>query len=147
VTNSFKNKNVMQSMRRFNMSSREKMVTNSFKNKNVMQSRRRLNMSSRDFLFWVLGGEEWAGRKRREVWLCIYFGEWGPKGCFNWGLTNVPEKLEMSQSMWLLFPFQKNKFSLAYGCPLTIPKTISKIIMSFSNLTTFFFLNNNCFSY
>jgi len=85
----------MQSMRRFNMSSREKMVTNSFKNKNVMQSMRRLNMSSRDFLFWVLGG----GKQKGKHDCASTLGSVGPKGCFYRGLTNVPENLEMSQSM------------------------------------------------
>jgi hypothetical protein len=48
--------------------------------------------------------------------------------------------------MWLLFPFQKNKFSLAYGCPLTIPKTNFKNnYVIFKPNHFFFFLNNNFF--
>jgi len=63
---------------------------------------RRLNISSRDFLFWVLGGEGGGGRgEGSEVKhdCASTLGSVGPKGCFYWGLTNVPEKLEMSQSL------------------------------------------------
>jgi hypothetical protein len=77
------------------------MVTNSFKNKNVMQSMRRLNMSSRDFLFWVLLERgEWGEGSKGIMTVHLLWGECGgQRGCFYWGLANVPEKLEMSQSM------------------------------------------------
>ncbi len=140
VTNSFKNKNVMQSMRRFNMSSREKMVTNSFENKNVMQSMRRLNMSSRDFLFWVLGGEEWAGRKRREVWLCIYSGEWGgPRGASIGDWPMFQKNWRWANQCDFFFLFRKTNFHWPMVVHWPFQRQISKIIMSFSNLTTFFF--------
>jgi hypothetical protein len=76
------------------------MVTKSFKNKNVMQSMRRLNMSSRDFLFWVLGGGGGGGWGEGSMTVHLLWGVWGPKGCFYWGLTNVPEKLEDKPINW-----------------------------------------------
>jgi hypothetical protein len=27
---------------------------------------------------------------------------WGPKRCIYWGVPNIPKKLMMGQSMWLL---------------------------------------------
>jgi len=34
--------------------------------------------------------------------ICLYFVTWGPKRCIYWGVPNIPKKLMMGQSMWLL---------------------------------------------
>jgi hypothetical protein len=41
----------------------------------------------------------------------LLWGVWGPKGCFYWGLTNVPEKLEMNKPINVTsFSFSKKQF-------------------------------------
>ncbi len=64
----------------------------------------------------------------------------GPKGCFYWGLTNVPENLEMSQPINVIsFSFKKQIFIGVWLSMDHSKDNLKKIIMSFSNLTTFFF--------
>ncbi len=44
-------------------------------------------------------------------YICFSFATRDPKRCFHWGVINIPKKLLMGQSIWLL---QKKKKS--YGC-------------------------------
>jgi hypothetical protein len=68
-------------------------------------------------------------------------GSVGAKGVLLLGTDECSRKIGDEPINVTSFSFskKKNKFSLAYGCPWTISQTISKKIMSFSNLTTFFF--------
>jgi hypothetical protein len=69
----------------------------------------------------------------------------GPKGCFYWGLTNVPENLEKSQPINVIsFFVLKTNFHWHMVVQGPFQRQIKKkLIMSFSNLTTsFLFLNN-----
>jgi len=63
---------------------------------------------------------------QKEAWLRFYFGEWGPKRCFYWGVPNVLKTLVMGQSMW--FFNQKKKIMKALINKLVKGTTYNQIM-------------------
>jgi hypothetical protein len=82
------------------------MVTNSFETKNVKQSMRRLNMSSRDFLFWVERGEGEGSQGKHDC--ASTLGSVGAKGMLLLGTDQCSRKIgdepiSFSSSKTLIF--------------------------------------------